>query len=115
MEGGRVRPSYGQGRYGVVPTRAPDIVDISVLQIRLHRYTIGRRHRRRFPANASSVEEQGDDTAEASQVGAFHLGKGRFDQLIWERRVHLNQPMVLDGRGRQERRMRALRCRVESL
>ena len=38
-------------------------------------------------------------TAEASQVSAFSLGKGRFDLLIRERRVHLLQPLVLDGRG----------------
>ena len=38
-------------------------------------------------------------TAEASQVGAFSLDKGRFDLLIMERRVHLLQPLVWDGRG----------------
>ena len=38
-------------------------------------------------------------TAEASQVGTFSLGKGRFDQLIMERREHLIQPVVMDGRG----------------
>ena len=38
-------------------------------------------------------------TAEATQVGVFHLDKGRFDLLIRERRVHLLQPIVLDGRG----------------
>ena len=38
-------------------------------------------------------------TAEASQVGALGLGKGRFDLIIRERCVHLLQPLVLDGRG----------------
>ena len=38
-------------------------------------------------------------TAEENQVGAFSLSKGRFDLLIRERRVHLLQPLVLDGRG----------------
>ena len=33
MEGERVRPSYGEGRFGVVPPRAPYIVAIDVLQI----------------------------------------------------------------------------------
>ena len=58
VESWRVRPSYGQGRYGVVPLRAPNIVAISFLQIRLPHHTIGRR---RFPPNAASVKEQGDD------------------------------------------------------
>ena len=58
MEGGRIRPSYCQGQYGVVPPRVPDIVAIIVQQIRLPLHTSGRRHPRRFPA---SVEEQGDD------------------------------------------------------
>ena len=35
-------------------------------------------------------------TAEACQVGACSLGKGRFDLLIMERRVHLLQAHVLD-------------------
>ena len=61
MEGGRVRPSYGQGRYGVVPPRAPFIASISVLQIPLPHNTIGRRRSRRFPSTAASDEEQGDD------------------------------------------------------
>ena len=30
---------------------------------------------------------------------ASSLGKGRFDQLNRERRVHLLQPLVMDGRG----------------
>ena len=38
-------------------------------------------------------------TAEASEGGAFLLGKGHFDLLIRERRVHLLQPLVLDERG----------------
>ena len=37
--------------------------------------------------------------AEVSQVGSFSLGKGRFDLLIRERRVHLLQQLMLDGRG----------------
>ena len=61
MEGGRFRPSCGQGRYGVIPPRAPDIVAICAQQIRLIHHTIGRRHPRRFPPNAASVKEQVDD------------------------------------------------------
>ena len=38
------------------------------------------------------------NTAEASQVDAFGIDKGRFDQLIRERHAHLLQPLVLDGR-----------------
>ena len=37
--------------------------------------------------------------AEWSHVGALSLGKGRFDLLIRKRRVHLLQPLVLDGWG----------------
>ena len=37
-------------------------------------------------------------TAEASQVGGFHLGKGCFDLLIRERHIHPLQPLV-DGMG----------------
>ena len=37
-------------------------------------------------------------TAKVSQIGTFHLGKGRFDLLIRERRVHF-QPLVLDVSG----------------
>ena len=61
MDDGRVRPSYGQGRYGVVPPSAPDIVAMSVLQIQLPHHTVGRPHRWRFQLNAASGEEQGDD------------------------------------------------------
>ena len=61
MEGGRFRPSHGQGRYGVDLSKAPDIVAISILLIRLPHHTIGRGHPRRFPLIAASVEEQGDD------------------------------------------------------
>ena len=96
MEGGRVRPSHGQGRYGVVPSKAPDIVAISVLLIRLPHHTIGGRHRRSFPRNAANIEERVMITADASQVGAFSHGKGHFDLIIGERRVHLLQPLVLD-------------------
>ena len=38
-------------------------------------------------------------TAKTSHVGVFSLGKGRFDLQIRERRVHLLQPLVLDGKG----------------
>ena len=41
-------------------------------------------------------------TGGVSHVGAFRLGKGRFDQLIRERRAHLLQPLVFDG-GRCDR------------
>ena len=37
--GGRVRPSYDHGRYGVVPPRALDIVAISIPPIRLSHHT----------------------------------------------------------------------------
>ena len=58
-----------------------------------------------LPASKSRVM----NTAEASQVGVFRLGKERLDLLIRERRVHLPQPLMLDRRGvRQERRTRAL-------
>ena len=60
MEDGQIRSSYGQSRYGV-QTRAPDIVDISVLQIRLSHDTIGGRHPWRFPPNAASIKMQCDD------------------------------------------------------
>ena len=60
VEGGRVRPSHGKGRYGVVSSKAPYIVAICVLQIRLPHHTIGRRHPLRSPPNAVSVEEQDD-------------------------------------------------------
>ena len=45
------------------------------------------------PASKSRVMT----TAEASQVGAFSIGKGRFDLLI--REGHVFQPLVLDGMG----------------
>ena len=61
MEGGRVRPSHTHGRCGVVPSRAPDIVGIFALQIRIPHHTFGRRHPQRFPMNFPSVEEQGYD------------------------------------------------------
>ena len=65
MYGERLRPSYGQGRYNVVPPRAPEIVDIyiyvCVLQIRLTHHVIGKHHPRKFSPNTASVEEQGDD------------------------------------------------------
>ena len=48
-----------------------------------------------LPATKSRVMT----TAEARQVGVFSLGKGCFDLLIRERRVHLLQPHVLDGSG----------------
>ena len=55
MEGGRVRPLYGQGRYGVDPQKAPNIVAISVLLIRLPHHTIRKRHPHRFPPNSASI------------------------------------------------------------
>ena len=61
MEGGQVCPSYGQGRYCVIPPRAPDSVVICVMQIRLPHHTIGGRHPLRLSPNAASDEEQGDD------------------------------------------------------
>ena len=61
MEGGRVRPSYGQGRYGVVPPRVPDIAVICVLLIQFLHHTFGRRHPRRLSPNTAIVEEHGDD------------------------------------------------------
>ena len=36
---------------------------------------------------------------ETSHVCALGLRKGHFDPLIGERRVHLLQPLVFDGRG----------------
>ena len=68
------RPSYDQGRYGVIPPRAKDIVAISVLQIQLSLNTIGRRYPHRdshqmLPASKSRVMT----TAEANQVGAFRF------------------------------------------
>ena len=56
-----VRPSYGQGRYGVVPPRAQNIAATSALQTLSPLHTIGRVHPRRLLPNAASVEEQGDD------------------------------------------------------
>ena len=61
LDGGRVLPSHGQSRYCVVPSRAPDIVALSVVQIRLPHHTIYRRQSRRFPPNTTSIEEQVDD------------------------------------------------------
>ena len=61
VEGGQVRPSYGQGHYGVVTPKVPDIVAISVLQIRLPHHTISRWNPQRFAPNAASIEEQDDD------------------------------------------------------
>ena len=59
VEGGHVYPLYDQGRHGVVPPKAPNIMTISVLQILHPHHAIGRRHSRRLPPNAASVEEQG--------------------------------------------------------
>ena len=112
VEGRRVWPSYGQGRYGVVPPRTPDILAICVQQNRLPHHTIGRQHPQRFPPNAASVKQQGDDHCE-SEPSRFRLGKGRFGLLILERCLHL-QPHVLDGRVRQEWRMKALRVAASS-
>ena len=60
MGGGHVCPLHGQGRYGVVPPKAQDIVAICVLHIRFPHHTIGRWHPLRFPPNATSFEEQGE-------------------------------------------------------
>ena len=54
------------------------------------------------------------NTEEASKVSVFHLGKERFDLLIKERRIHLLQSLVLNGRGREERWMRALHVAASS-
>ena len=61
MEGGRVRQSHGLGRYCDIPPSAPDIVAIGVLQTLFYHHAIRKRHRRRFPPSAASVEEQGVD------------------------------------------------------
>ena len=61
MDGGRVRPSYRKGRYGIAPPTAPDTIAISVLQIKLPHNTIDRWHPRRFQPNGVSVKRQGDD------------------------------------------------------
>ena len=92
MDGERVHSLYGQGRYGVVPPSALDIVAICVLLNQLPHHIIDflRDSHQMLPASKSRVLT----TAEASQVGAF-----RFDLLIWERCVHLLQPLMLDWRG----------------
>ena len=101
MEGGQVFPSYGQGLYGVIPPRASDIVAIRVLQIELPHHTgttaggiFGDSHQILPASNCRLVT-----TAETNQVDSFCLGKGHFDMLIRERRVHLLHPLLLDGRG----------------
>ena len=94
---GWLLPLHGQGRHGIVPPKALDIADICVLQIRIPHHTFGRRHPQRFLSNAASFNDRLMTTAEAP--GAFSLGKGRFDLLIRERRVHPLQPLLLDGRG----------------
>ena len=109
VEGGQVRPSYGQGRYGVVPPRALYIVAISVLQIWLPHHTIGSRRPQKFPPNAASVEEQGDDHCWSEPSRCLPSWKRTFQSAHkGERHVYLLQPSMLDGRGRQERRMRAI-------
>ena len=89
MEGGRVPLSYGHGHYGVVRQRAPDIVAICVLQIRLP-YTqladgILADSQLMLPTSKSRMMT----TAEANQVGAFRLGKGRSALLVRGRCMHL--------------------------
>ena len=70
--GGRVRPSHGQGRYGVVPPKAPDIMAICAPQIRLPQHTIGLGHCHQMQsASLSRVMT----TTEACKVGVFILGK----------------------------------------
>ena len=86
-EDGRVRPSYGHGRYGVVPSRAPDIVAMSVLQIRLPHHTIGRRHPWRFPPNAASVVEQGDGHCGKTVVLVHHMAMVAMVSFHQERRT----------------------------
>ena len=106
MEGEWVRPLYGQGRYGIVPPKAPCIIAICVMQIRLSHHTIIILGDSNQILPASKSREM--TTAEASLIGPFSLGKGRFDLFIREKHVHLLQPLVLDGSGRQEWRMRAI-------
>ena len=106
MEGGRVSPSYGQGRYGDVPPGAPDIVAMSVLPIRLPHHTIGSRLPRTFPPNAVSVEEQGNDHCGGEPSRCVQS----WQRTFWS--AHSGEtrtpPSVTRGRGRQERQMRAL-------
>ena len=94
VEGGRVRPSYIQGRYGVVPPKAPDIVAIIARLIRLQYHTIGRRHPRRLPPNATSVEEQSDDHCESDPCRCVQSL-----QMTFRSAHHLIQPLAMDGRG----------------
>ena len=98
----RVRPSNGQGRYAVIPPTAPDIVALCALQIRLPHHTIGGWHPWRLPPNAASVEEQDDDHCGNESSRFISFGNGRFDLLFMERRVHLLQPRLLDGRAETE-------------
>ena len=106
MEGGRVRLSHSQGRYGVVPPKAPDIVAISVLQIRPTRHTVGTRHPLRFPSYAASVEERRVmANAKASHVGALTLGKRPFD-ISSGRDVLTSFSRTCWMRGLQKGRMR---------
>ena len=110
MVSGRVRPLYGQGRNCDVTQRAPDIIAIYVLQIRLPHHTIGRRHTRRLQSNAASVEEQGDDHWGSEQSRCVPSLK------ITSRFAHQGEKYTppssardgLEG-GRQERQMMDLR------
>ena len=104
VESGQFRPSYDQGRYCVVPSKAPGIVITSVRQIRLPHHTIGRYHPRRFPPNAASVETLGDDHCGSEPCQCIQLWQKSF-RSVHQGRLHRLQPLVLDVWGRQERRM----------
>ena len=97
----RVHPSYDDDRHGVAPPRSPDIEAICVLQIRLPHHVIdgilGDSHQMP-PASKNMMMT----IADASQVGTFCHGKGRFDLLFSERRMPLLQPLMLDGSGATE-------------
>ena len=102
MEGEQVRPSYSQGH----------IIAICVLQIQHPHHTTIREHPWRLPPNAASIKEQSDDhcVSRPSRVS----WKRTFCLLIWERRLHLIQLLILDARGLQEREMTALLVAVLS-
>ena len=98
MEGGRIHPSCSQCHYGVVPPRTTDMAAKysanSTSKPQLADGILGDSHQM-LPASKSRVM----NTAEAIQVGAFHLGKGRFDLLIGERNLHLQLLVFLIGGG----------------
>ena len=47
----------------------------------------------------AETEAEAEAEAEASHIVATSIGKGRFDLFIMERREHLLQQLVLEGRG----------------